>query len=85
MIDMIPRNFLVNFGRKCNNPGWNEVFKDTVLRQLFGATLLTLKCPSEKSYRLCPRGGYPPTPPLKTVFPVEFMHTNRTIDRGHKT
>ncbi len=49
--------------------------------------LLTLKCPSEKSlsYRLCPRGGGVPTYPLKTIFPAECMHTNCTIDRGHKT
>ena len=43
---------------------------------------ITLKCPSEKCYRLCPRGG---DPPLKTIFPVEFIHTNCTIGRGHKT
>ncbi len=34
---------------------------------------------------LVPKGGYLPTPPLKTIFPVEFLHTNCTIDRGHKT
>ncbi len=38
-----------------------------------------------KNPTVCAQGGYPPTPPLKTIFPLEFMHTNFTIDRGHKT
>ena len=36
------------------------------------------------SFATCPRRGTH-LPPLKTTFPVEFMHTNCTIDRGHKT
>ncbi len=47
-------------------------------------TALTLKCPSEKSYRLCPRRGTH-LPPSKNFFPSRIMHTNCTIARGHKT
>ena len=32
-----------------------------------------------------PANTITPTPPLKTIFPAEFVHTNYTIDRGHKT
>ncbi len=30
-------------------------------------------------------GGGTHLPTSSTIFPVEFMHTNCTIDRGHKT
>ena len=50
--------------------------------------VLTLKCPSEKSSRGAQgggRGGVSTFPPLKNIFPVEFMHKNCTIDKGHQT
>ncbi len=52
----------------------------------FWLIILTLSAQAKNPSVGAQGGGYPPTfPPLKTIFPVESMHTNYTIDRGYKT
>ncbi len=65
-------------------PVENVTFSQSALFSSTHLYTITLLCPSEKSYRWSPRGaptvGVPTyLPPLKTIFPVEFMHTNCTI------